>query len=127
MRRVIQLIEGDYHIAVDEAEEALVDAEWTDIYQRGGMLVRPVLEQLAAADDRATTAWRLIEVQLPYLMEMLGRVATFVVYDKRSKAWLPRNCPYSARQDDAGAPGALAGSRSCSGSSIPRNSGTMVR
>ena len=94
VRRVIQLIEGDYHIAVDEAEEALVDAEWTDIYQRGGMLVRPVLEHLAAADNRATTAWKLIEVQLPYLIEMLGRVATFVDYDKRSKAWLPRNCPY---------------------------------
>ena len=94
VRRVIQLIEGDYHIAVDEAEEALVDAEWTDIYQRGGMLVRPVLEHLAAADNQATTAWKLIEVQLPYLIEMLGRVATFVDYDKRSKAWLPRNCPY---------------------------------
>ena len=94
VRRVIQLIEGDYHIAVDEAEEALVVAEWTDIYQRGGMLVRPVLEHLAAADNQATTAWKLIEVQLPYLIEMLGRVATFVDYDKRSKAWLPRNCPY---------------------------------
>jgi putative DNA primase/helicase len=93
MRRIIQLIEGDYHVAVDEAEEALTDAEWTEIYQRGGILVRPVLEEMAAAKDRATSAWKLVEVQPPYLMEMLGRVATFTVYDKRSKAWLPRNCP----------------------------------
>ena len=93
MRRIIQLVEGDYHIAVDEAEEALADAEWIQIYQRGGMLVRPVLEEMAAAKDRATSTWRLIEVQPSYLMEMLGRVATFVVYDKRSKAWVPRNCP----------------------------------
>ena len=94
MRRVIQLVEGDYHIAADEAEEALLFADWSDIFQRGGMLVRPVLEQLAAADDRATTAWRLTEVRLPYLLEMLERTATFTVYDRRSKAWIPRNCPY---------------------------------
>ncbi len=71
MRRVIQLVEGDYHIAADEAEKALLFPDWSDIFQRGGMLVRPVLEQLAAADDRATTAWRLTEVRLPYLLEML--------------------------------------------------------
>ncbi len=94
MRRVIQLVEGDYHIAADEAEKALLFPDWSDIFQRGGMLVRPVLEQLAAADDRATTAWRLTEVRLPYLLEMLERTATFTVYDRRSKAWIPRNCPY---------------------------------
>ena len=126
IRRVIHLIEGDYHIAVDEAEEALVVAEWADIYQRGGMLVRPVLEELAAADNRATTAWRLIEVQLPYLLEMLERVATFVVYDKRSKAWVPRNCP-DQLGDMLLARQGTGRCRSCSESSIPRNFGVMVR
>jgi putative DNA primase/helicase len=93
MRRIIHLVEGDYHDAVDEAEEALVDAEWIQIYQRGGMLVRPVLEEMAAAKDRTTSTWKLIEVLPPYLLEMLERVATFAIYDKRSKLWVPRNCP----------------------------------
>jgi putative DNA primase/helicase len=90
---VIQLVEGDYHLAADEAEEALLRTEWNNVYQRGGLLVRPVLEQLAAADNRATTAWRLAPVRQPFLLEMLERVVTFMIYDRRSRAWVPRNCP----------------------------------
>ena len=66
-RRQIILIEGDYHLAVDAAEEALLSVPWVDIYQRGGSLVRPIQEELAAADDRTTRAWRLVEVQPAYL------------------------------------------------------------
>jgi hypothetical protein len=92
-RRVIQLVEGNEHHAIDEAEEALIQAGGFDIYQRGGMLVRPVLEPAHAADNRATITWRFSPVKLPFLLEMLARVAVFTVYDKRSKAWIPKQCP----------------------------------
>jgi hypothetical protein len=92
-RRVIQLVEGNEHHAVDEAEQALIQAGGFDIYQRAGMLVRPVLEHAHAADNRATITWRCCPVKLPFMLEMLARVAVFTVYDKRSKAWIPRKCP----------------------------------
>jgi hypothetical protein len=92
-RRVIQLVEGDEHHAIDEAEEALIQAGGLDIYQRGGILVRPVLESAYAADNRSTILWRFAPVKLPFLLEMLARVAVFTVYDKRSKAWVPKKCP----------------------------------
>jgi hypothetical protein len=92
-RRVIQLVEGDEHHAIDEAEEALIQAGGFDIYQRGSMLVRPVLESAYAADSRSTITWRFSPVKLPFLLEMLARVAVFIVYDKRSKAWIQKKCP----------------------------------
>ena len=48
MRRVIQLIEGERHRVVDEAEEALIAAGGFDIYQRDAIMVRPVMDQLPA-------------------------------------------------------------------------------
>ena len=101
---MIQLVEGNEHHAIDEAEEALIQAGGFDIYQRGGMLVRPVLEPAYAADNRSTITWRFSPVKLPFLLEMLARVAVFTVYDKRSKAWIQKKCPqfvgemFSARE-----------------------------
>jgi hypothetical protein len=92
-RRIIQLIEGNEHHTIDEAEEALIQAGGLDMYQRGGILVRPVLESAYAADNRSTAAWRFSPVKLPFLLEMLARVAVFTVYDRRSKAWVPKRCP----------------------------------
>jgi hypothetical protein len=92
-RRIIQLVDGNEHHAIDEAEEALIQAGGFDIYQRGGILVRPVLEHAFASDNRWTIAWRLSPIKLPFLLEMLARVAVFTTYDKRSEAWIPKKCP----------------------------------
>ena len=92
-RRIIQLVDGNEHHAIDEAEEALIQAGGFDIYQRGGILVRPVLEHAFASDNRSTITWRFSPVKLPFLLEMLARVAVFTTYDKRSEAWTPKKCP----------------------------------
>ena len=47
MRRVIQLVEGERHRIVDEAEEALIAAGGFDIYQRDAIMVRPVMHRAA--------------------------------------------------------------------------------
>jgi hypothetical protein len=97
LRRVIHLIEGERHRIVDEAEEALIAAGGFDIYQRDAAMVRPVMHRLPAANrhgmKRTTAAWRLMQVKPLYLIEMLGRVARFQSYDRRSKDWVEKDCP----------------------------------
>ena len=97
MRRVIQLIDGERHRVVDEAEEALIAAGGFDIYQRDAIMVRPVMHRLPAANrhgiKRGTAAWRLMPVKPLYLIEMLGRVARFQSYDQRRGAWVDKDCP----------------------------------
>ena len=81
MRQVIQLIEGERHRIVDEAEEALIAAGGFDIYQRDAVMMRPVMHRLPAAHrhgiKRSTVVWRLMRVKPLYLIEMLGRVCQF--------------------------------------------------
>ena len=91
----VPLVKGNFHDAADLAEETLFGTDWCNIYQRGGMLVRPVLERMAAADDRETLAWQLTPVEQPYLMEMFERVASFMTFDRRydPPRWVVTNCP----------------------------------
>jgi bifunctional DNA primase/polymerase-like protein len=92
-RRVIQLQEGDWPFALDEAEDELVKQNGFGIYQRGGQLVRAVLVRMAASDNRSTLVWQLAPVALPHIIEVFGRIIQFQVYNRRSKAWVPKNCP----------------------------------
>jgi hypothetical protein len=65
-----------------------------EIYQRGNMIVRPVLNQsLKASSGQRTASWQLIEVTRPYLVEMLCYAAQFLKYDKRVKKFLPVDAP----------------------------------
>jgi putative DNA primase/helicase len=64
-----------------------------EIYQRGGLIVRPVLTKLKASDGRDTETWRLIPVTLPYLVETLTAAAQFLKYDARTKAFMPCDAP----------------------------------
>ena len=112
-RQVIQLIEGERHRIVDEAEEALIAAGGFDIYQRDAVMVRPVMHRLPAANrhgiKRATVAWRLMPVKPLYLIEMLGRVARFQSYDRRREGLDRQGLPERDRRDAAGARGCMAG------------------
>jgi putative DNA primase/helicase len=98
VRRIIQLIEGERHRIVDEAEAALIAAGGFDIYQRDAVMVRPVMHRLPAATQhgikRTTAAWRLMAVKSLYLIEMLGRVARFQSYDRKRKDWVDKDCPH---------------------------------
>ena len=86
-----------------EAEAALL-LLGREIYQRGGLVVRPVLTDLKAADNRDMRGWRLIPVTRPYLVDTLTCAARFLKHDGRSKAWVATDAPdkvaetYLARQ-----------------------------
>jgi len=77
---------------VGEVEEVLLDRA-QDLYQRGGLIVRPVLSKVRAADDRDTLAWRLIPVRSTYLVDLATRLIDFRKYDSRTKTYKPIDCP----------------------------------
>src|SRR5262249_2338992 len=88
----IYIRNGELPRVVNEAEEALLSLG-RDIYQRGGLIVRPILSKLKAADDRETSGWRLLPVTGPWPVESLTCGARFLKYDGRSKDWVAVDAP----------------------------------
>jgi hypothetical protein len=89
----IQIKAGELPRVVNEAEDALI-LLGREIFQRGGMLVRPVLNKsLKASADRETESWQLVPVTCPYLVEVLCCAAQFLRYDRRAKKFVPVDAP----------------------------------
>jgi len=90
----IEIRDGDLPHIVDQAEKRLIDSG-TQIYQRGSVLVRPVRHDAISAKrfKRAPGALGLIQVDVPYLVEALSRVAVWHRFDKRTKMYVLANCP----------------------------------
>ena len=89
----IKVIPGELPRVVNEAEDALILLD-REIYQRGGMLVRPVLNKsLKASDGRKTESWQLVPVTRPHLVETLCCAAQFLRYDRRAKKFVPVDAP----------------------------------
>jgi hypothetical protein len=99
----IRITPGELPRVVNEAEDALL-LLGREIYQRSGLMVRPVLNKLKAADDRETMGWQLIPVTAPHMVEILSCAAQFLRYDKRVKKHVAIDAPsrvaevYLARQ-----------------------------
>jgi hypothetical protein len=88
----IQFIPGELPRVVNEAEEALLTLGH-EIYQRGGLIVRPAVLKFKASDNREAESWQLVPVTRPYLVETLTRAARFLKYDIRSKGFVPIDAP----------------------------------
>lgn len=89
----IQIKPGELPRIVNEAEDALL-LLGREIYQRGGMLVRPVLNQsLKASAGRDTESWQLVPVNRAYLVEVLCCAAQFLRYDRRANKFVPVDAP----------------------------------
>ena len=101
----IYIRSGEIPRIINEAEAALIDLN-AGIYQRGGMMVRPVISTLKASDDRNTRVWNLIPITAPYLVENLTRAAQFFKWDGRAKGFVLTDAPikvadtYLARQGE---------------------------
>jgi hypothetical protein len=83
---------GELPRVVDEAEDALL-LLGREMYQRGGLIVRPVQSKLLGADDREVTGWQLIPVVRPHLVETLCCAAQFFKYDARAKGFVVTDAP----------------------------------
>jgi putative DNA primase/helicase len=77
---------------IAEAEAALLGYD-SEMYQRGGLVVRPVLTKFAVSNRREDQGWQLTPVNRHYLVRVLTCAARFWRYDKRSQAWVPIDAP----------------------------------
>jgi hypothetical protein len=88
----IRVVSGEIPRVVDEAEDALL-LLGREIYQRGGLVVRPVLTTFKASKQRDISGWHLIPLTRPYLVDALTVAAQFSKYDGRSKKWARTDAP----------------------------------
>ena len=79
---IIALTDGELSQLADKGEQVLIDAG-VQIYQRGGKLVRPVIEEVDAAHKRKTRVVQLVEIDATYLRDLLCRHAVWVKYNSR--------------------------------------------
>jgi putative DNA primase/helicase len=89
-RVVIRVLDDEMPRVTSEAEAALIANPQWNIYQRGGIIVRPIKVKL----DRAISVWQLKEMIKPRLLDILDQVAQFEQQDNRSRGrFLPKRCP----------------------------------
>ena len=84
----IVVASGELPRVVNEAEEALLGLG-REIYQRGGLLVRPLLLPTIPPNDD----WHLTPLTRPWLVEALTCAARFLKWDARAKAYVPIDAP----------------------------------
>jgi hypothetical protein len=82
---------GELPRVVNEAEDALL-LLGREIYQRGGLIVRPVQSEPRSV-DRYRPSWQLIPMVQPHLVETLCCAAQFLKYDARAKSFVVTDAP----------------------------------
>jgi len=104
----IHIVSGEIPRVVNEAEDALL-LLGREIYQRGGLVVRPVLTTFKASKQRDILGWHLVPLSRAYLVDALTCAAQFSKYSGRSKKWITIDAPdkvaeiYLARRGGSGA------------------------
>lgn len=87
--RTIQIRADALHLIASEAEAALIDAG-SPFYVRGGSgIVRPVVEEMAAAHGRRAKVARLSQVTTSSMIDHLSRSAHWVKFNQRKKDLVP--------------------------------------
>jgi putative DNA primase/helicase len=90
---VIKVVDGQISRVVDEAEAALLKAG-VPLMVRAGMLVHPIKETFAAADDQKTEATILRLLRPQSAVYMLNKyAATFVRFSERKNRWVKTDPP----------------------------------
>jgi hypothetical protein len=92
-RPMIRLESGELIKNVDAAEAALIAAGGLGLYQRGSLIVRPILSKLKAANGRRTFGWTLVPLIKPFMVETMMRAADFEQWDARARRFVPKDCP----------------------------------
>jgi phage/plasmid primase-like uncharacterized protein len=89
---VIQVKAHEGPAIAKRAEEILLEIG-AEIYQRGGVLVRHIIEEADASHGRKTKVARLVEITAVYLRNELGKIIRWERYDKHSKKWVQTAVP----------------------------------
>ena len=91
-RPLIRLSEAHMHEQATRAERHLIRAG-VPFYERGGRIVRPVSERVAASGGRVTQTAALIEVDKTYLRDAMNRKIRWERHVRRGDEWLPTKAP----------------------------------
>ena len=89
---VIRLRSGSLHEIASEAEAALI-ASGAPIYARGGELVRPIIEEVAALKGRRTKVARLKPITVDMLRDHLSRAARWERFSSRARKFVMADPP----------------------------------
>ena len=92
-RPVIRLEAGALHQTATDAEKALLAAA-TPLYARGGEIVRPIVEEVAAFKGRRTKVVRLKPATADMLRDLLCRAARCEKYSARQRKFVATDPPY---------------------------------
>jgi hypothetical protein len=90
---LITLVAGQLHEIATQGEAALI-AAGVPFYSRGGHIVRPIMEEVAAFKGRRTKIIRLKQVTRDVMRDHLSRVARWERFDLRTHKAVPANPPY---------------------------------
>lgn len=93
-RPTIRVAPGELSYMATQAEEAL-KMSGTPIFQRGGMLVKPIGFDVPIAGGKTATSALLHQVTESTLLGMLSEVARWEVYSKSSNLWIDADPPLS--------------------------------
>jgi putative DNA primase/helicase len=93
----IQIEDGELSSLATRGEEVLIAAD-VAIYQRGGRLVRPIIETVDATRGRQTNIVQLKALDDVYLRDLLCRNARWEKYSARSKKLAQVNPPSEVAQ-----------------------------
>lgn len=88
----IEIKDGQLSALATKAEDMLI-AAGVPLYQRGGTLVRPIIETVDASRGRKTKVAQLRALDSVYLRDLMGRHATWKKYDGRKKTMVITNPP----------------------------------
>ena len=91
VRPSIRLAAGEIHSIATDAESALLEAG-APLYVRGG-LVRPVVDEMAAAHGRKTKVARLAAIDVDMLVDHLSRAADWWKFSRHKNDWVPADPP----------------------------------
>lgn len=78
---------GRLHIIASQAEAALVKSG-KPLFQRGEILVRPVVSDVPASKGRTTKAAGLKEIEFHGLLDLMAQTATWQRWDARAETWV---------------------------------------
>jgi len=81
---IIEIKDGQLSALATKAELMLIEAG-VEVYQRGGTLVRPIIETVDASRGRKTKVAQLRILDAVYMRDLMGRHAIWVKYDGRTK------------------------------------------
>jgi hypothetical protein len=89
---VIEIKDGQLSALATRAEQMLI-AAGVPIYQRGGMLMRPIIETVDASRGRKTKVAQLRVLDSVYLRDLMATYAKWIKYDARKKTNVLTNPP----------------------------------